>query len=365
MVDTARDVAAIAALWANNASGNISAQDLRDGALASVHHDFATGRVIDGDYYVCSTHGDDSNAGTSIDAPFATIQQATTVVSAGDTVYVRGGVYEEYIDANTADGTAANRITFQAYPGETPIVDGANISTATKTLFLVQRDFYTIDGFVIQNCSTSAGFLALGTEGMLVKNCVSQGHTGATWGGAGFGNSGVAVGTWFMYENCISRWNGTPGTGNGDGYVIFNGDTGSHPGYFVNCIAYRNNDDGFDVWQSEDVTLVNCLSLENGYDKAGAATTGDGYGFKFSGGNVGGGNTYVHCRAVGNKGPGFRGGNAATNTFYRCVGMDNASYNWRNSGVENMYLCSSINPGVADNFDASSIQRYCSWGNVN
>jgi hypothetical protein len=41
------------------------------------------------DYYV-ATDGSDSNAGTLL-APFATIQHAATVLSPGDTCYIRGG----------------------------------------------------------------------------------------------------------------------------------------------------------------------------------------------------------------------------------------------------------------------------------
>ena len=43
------------------------------------------------DYFV-ATDGSDSNAGTLL-APFATIQHAATVLSPGDTCYIRGGNY--------------------------------------------------------------------------------------------------------------------------------------------------------------------------------------------------------------------------------------------------------------------------------
>ena len=43
-------------------------------------------------YYV-ATDGNDSNAGSE-SKPFATLNKANTVVTAGDTVWIRGGVYD-------------------------------------------------------------------------------------------------------------------------------------------------------------------------------------------------------------------------------------------------------------------------------
>ena len=51
-------------------------------------------------YYV-ATDGNDGNAGSK-DKPFATLNKANAVVHAGDTVWIRGGVY-------TADMTEAKR----------------------------------------------------------------------------------------------------------------------------------------------------------------------------------------------------------------------------------------------------------------
>ena len=51
----------------------------------------ALGAVAGNVYYV-SPSGSDSNSGT-IDAPLATLNAAQTRLSAGDTVYFRGGTY--------------------------------------------------------------------------------------------------------------------------------------------------------------------------------------------------------------------------------------------------------------------------------
>jgi hypothetical protein len=73
-------------------------------------------------YYV-APNGSDDNDG-SLQNPWKTIQKAADAVQAGDTVYVRGGVYRDRVTLNSS-GTPDARIIFRAYPGEQPIIDGS------------------------------------------------------------------------------------------------------------------------------------------------------------------------------------------------------------------------------------------------
>jgi hypothetical protein len=71
-------------------------------------------------------HGSNSNSGTSLSAPFLTIQQAATVAEPGDTVDIVAGTYrEEVIPAHS--GTATAPITYQAYNNGNVVVSGANL----------------------------------------------------------------------------------------------------------------------------------------------------------------------------------------------------------------------------------------------
>ena len=65
-------------------------------------------------YYV-STTGSDSNLGT-LSSPFLTIQKASSVMVAGDTVLIRGGTYHETIipSNNGTVGAPAIRTLVQA-----------------------------------------------------------------------------------------------------------------------------------------------------------------------------------------------------------------------------------------------------------
>jgi hypothetical protein len=65
------------------------------------------------------------------DGPWRTIQYAANATQPGDTVYVRGGTYKEWVWIETnRSGTAASPKVFAAYPGETPTLDGAVYPTA-------------------------------------------------------------------------------------------------------------------------------------------------------------------------------------------------------------------------------------------
>ena len=122
---------------------------------------------------------------------------------------------------------------------------------------------------------------------------------------------------------------------------------------FDGCIAYRNADDGWDMYAKSDsgnvgVTIIkNCLTFENGMtltphlqdyrdpSSAMVYTTrdGDGNGFKL-GGSVMEGSVYIeNCMSFGNKMHGF---------------SDNS-----NPGVISMYNCTSFNNSVICNPDGT------------
>lgn len=70
-------------------------------------------------YYV-SKDGNDSSNGSS-DHPFLTISKAASVTTAGDTVFIHAGTYEEVV-APANSGSAGQPIVFQSFPGEKVVV---------------------------------------------------------------------------------------------------------------------------------------------------------------------------------------------------------------------------------------------------
>jgi fibronectin type 3 domain-containing protein len=102
-------------------SGGDSSYSGTDSATSSSHT--ATS------YYVATT-GDDDNAGTYV-APFATIQKGVDMLSAGDTLYIRGGTYHEQVKLVALTGTSANRITIRDCNNETVTLDGTEEITSS------------------------------------------------------------------------------------------------------------------------------------------------------------------------------------------------------------------------------------------
>ncbi|MFD2115756.1 S-layer homology domain-containing protein [Paenibacillus yanchengensis] len=100
-------------------------------------------------YYVSAEEGDDDNDGLSVtpggnnSGPFKTIQKAADVAVAGDTVFIRGGVYEEEVIPKNS-GTANNRIVFEPYNKEKVTISGADwIDDADWKLY--KDNIYEVD----------------------------------------------------------------------------------------------------------------------------------------------------------------------------------------------------------------------------
>jgi hypothetical protein len=104
-------------------------------------------------YYV-STSGNNSNNGLTTTTAWRNIQYAANHVQAGDTVQVLGGIYNELVNIPTSGSAAAGYLTFQNYPGQTPILDGTGLSIpgGQYGLFnIASQSYITIQGFEVRN----------------------------------------------------------------------------------------------------------------------------------------------------------------------------------------------------------------------
>lgn len=117
-------------------------------------------------YYV-ATSGNDANAGT-LAAPFRTITKAAQVATAGDSVQVRGGVYAGSV-VISSKGTAAARISFRNYAGETPVIDGAGMAADKNLVTLNQAAYVDFSGFEVRN-ATRIGICGWGASNVNVTN---------------------------------------------------------------------------------------------------------------------------------------------------------------------------------------------------
>jgi hypothetical protein len=109
-----------------------------------------------GSSFYVSTSGNDKNSG-SFTAPWRTIQHAANTVTAGATVYVEGGVYNESVNF-PASGTSSNPIIFANYPSQTSVIDGTGLAVnGTQGLVnIIDQSYVTIRGFEIRNYTTAS-----------------------------------------------------------------------------------------------------------------------------------------------------------------------------------------------------------------
>ena len=114
--------------------------------------------------YVATT-GDNRNPGTE-SQPWSTLAYAAANISSGDTVIVRGGIYKEYFTIKTPN------VTFQNYPGESPIVDGARITPKIDqyvTTLMIKANDVKIDGLTVRN-SACYGIYINKADNVTIKN---------------------------------------------------------------------------------------------------------------------------------------------------------------------------------------------------
>lgn len=322
-----------------------------------------------GSVYYVAVDGNDNAAGTK-EKPFASLNKANAVVQAGDTVWIRGGVYDlndtvyvkRYqmtagIHLNTSGESDDKRIYYFAYPGERPIFDGTNLpigvacknkgtidSVMTTSPIVVEAKYLHLKGFEVRNtpmkCNSNSGIFLYASKHIILEQIDSHHNAGPGI----FIHDGASGGGGHLVLNCDAHDNYDPtgwqGDGeNADGFGVhyqYDGDTTR----FVGCRSWWNSDDGYDVLAQEFPVIVeNSYAMGNGYIKYGTATPPgvNGHGFKMGYSRTGAGHHIIrNCVAWKNVANGFysnytnAGSTWINNTAYqngdRSFGMASTTY---------------------------------------
>jgi len=99
--------------------------------------------------YIVAPYGDDSKPGSE-EQPWGSFQGAAALAKPGDTICFRDGTYQMVDTHLSKSGDADALITFAAYPGETPILDG--YKSANELLVLETAVTHLrISGFALRN----------------------------------------------------------------------------------------------------------------------------------------------------------------------------------------------------------------------
>lgn len=301
------------------------------------------------------------------------------LTTAGDTLYLRGGVYSfsAKISINK-NGTASARICIMAYPGEQPILDFSTepYSSSNPGISLSATSSYLhIKGLVIRYAGDN-GIINNGSN-TIIENCEFYGNCDTGLQHKSGGNN--------LIINCDSHDNfdyesggmATPDFGgNADGFADKQY-SNVNPNTYVGCRSWGNSDDGWDFFQKiGNSVLKNCICYRNGpvtfnmvnhprhltdkawfdqfADLAAYTNYGNGNGFKLGGDFTAHNVTVIRCLAVGNRVRGFdQNNNYGSMTITNCSSYQNGiNYGFGNNtgGALVIKNCVSLSSASANAF---------------
>jgi hypothetical protein len=290
------------------------------------------GSLVYGRTYYLSPTGKDTNPGT-ITQPIFTLNRVWTLISPGDTVYLRGGSYQ-YVSTQSLkgkNGNSSSTIKIWAYPGEIPVIT-KNPTTSfaynwTSGILFTGNYFHwkgiEISGFTQQDYKVYTGFrISDGNNNVFEQ--INSHHNGHGLVITGNSSGNLVLNSDFHHnQDPLS----TLKYGNADGLEICyipSGLTNTVKG----CRFWWNTDDGIDLWQNDgNVIIESCWSWNNGYLPDTNTPAGDGNGFKLGLTTIDHGTKVLrvlkNCVAFNNRARGFDQNNALcsielyNNTAYR------------------------------------------------
>ncbi len=329
------------------------------------------------DYYVSPT-GSGSNY--TLASPGKLTATVIGKLTAGDNLYLRGGQYDLNNNLSISrNGTAEKMITICPYQDEKPILDFRTEANKTNGV-TVKGNYLHIKGITIRY----AGYKGIWLEG--AKYCILE-----QLDVYGCCNAGIQLrsGGYNMVVNCDSHDNFDyqDDGGNADGFADKQGD--ACPGnIYVGCRSWNNSDDGWDsferVTNGTPTVYINCIAynngpeefdltshprvMEGGKDAGLSCFTGKDLAHFANGGNpngfkVGGKGTkhdveLYRCLAVGHRSKGFdQNNNAGIMKVINCTAYKNKyNYGFGNQYAYTMYAYNNV--ALSFTSGGSNWQRY-------
>lgn len=263
-------------------------------------------------YYV-ATNGNNGNPGTS-SQPWRTVAYAVSKIGAGDTAYIRGGMYTESGIRFGRSGTQSAPIKLLNAPGQFPIINCRSKTNDKANSVLFQNSssyknpigWINLEGLEIRNChvgirlvnlhnsvirrnwihhNNSQGILGNGTRILLDRNRINHNGPIATKPSSTLAHGIYLNGTAITVTNNLIYDNLAYGiTLNGSSTSAFNATRHPNPEFAVshnwvitnNTFAYNRNRGGIVVWGStcNNARIENNIFHENGVQQASYAAQG-------------------------------------------------------------------------------------------
>lgn len=341
--------------------------------------------------YIAAVTGTSTAAGT-LASPYDILTAVSKAV-AGDTVYIRGGLYmmSSQLSLNKG-GTSAAYISVCAFPGdERPVLDFYNrgysgTNSASERGVAITKDYYYVRGLDI----TRAGDNGMHIQSSFnkIQNCRFYKNCDAGMqitGGTGAYNEIIDCDSHDNFDYKTTNSDGTSDAGgNADGFACKL--TVGVGNKFIRCRSWDNSDDAYDCYGTQnDIYFEDCWAMTNGLksydvsDYPGGTTgmitnLGNGNGFKVGGNASPGGATLIRCVSIGHKimsssNKGFDQNNGVGRVLcYNCISYgDGRGYVFPNNsdsrGAHVFANNISLNSG-SNSFHSSTVHKTNTWNSI-
>ncbi|MEV6031423.1 carbohydrate-binding protein [Nonomuraea sp. NPDC052116] len=314
-------------------------------------------------------NGRDGATGTQSDP--TTLTSAITRITAGGTIYARGGTYNFSQTVTIAagnNGTSSARKKLSAYPGETPILNfSAQSEDPANRGLAVNGSYWHIYGIVVERAGDNGIFVG-GSNNIFERTETRFNRD------TGLQLSRIASDTprdqWpsnNLILSALSHDNADSDGEDADGFAAKL--TVGSGNVFRYCVSRNNIDDGWDLYTKTDtgaigpVTIEDSLSYNNGTLSDGSqAGNGDRNGYKLGGEDIAVNHTIRRSIAYRNGKHGFTyNRNPGTMTVSDNVSIDNTERNYSfdagTSVFRNNTSCrsgSGTNDRIVGNSDSSN-----------
>jgi hypothetical protein len=269
-----------------------------------------------------STAGSDAASG-SANAPFRSIQRASSAATAGTTIHVGPGTYNETI-TSAASGTPSTPIRYVSEPPGAAVI---RPSGATDTIWFDRGDYVTIEGFNVDGSNSAdvrIGILMAGSHVYVKANEVH--HIVLNGANDSRGGAGVVLGGGYynkIDQNAIGNDVHDVGTATSDRlHGIYHQSTG----LIMNNVVHSNPGSiGVVLWHdARSITIANNTVVDNSLGIS--VGSGDWYHGPVPADNV----TVINNLVYGNQATGIQehGLTGINNAYQNNLAYGNGT-NWR------------------------------------
>lgn len=244
---------------------------------------------IGGDYYL-APWGSDTSGDGSFNNPWFTLNRLWPSLSAGDTVYMRGGDYDytsrQYLTGK--NGTSGSMIKIHAYEDETPnITELTSFTRGTGAVIHFSGNYVHFKGIhisgypqILQGEMTFPFRIDTASHNIFEQIVIHDCGLGMHIGNYTDDNLILNCDVYNIYDPYSTSGGASVPYENGDGFSLGYYTAGT-TNTFRGCRAWNCCDDGFDLWRSSGhVILDSCWAFNCGFREDNQSIGGNGNGFK-------------------------------------------------------------------------------------